>query len=478
MYCKYCGKAIDNDSVFCPHCGKQQTTKERQTETLNPQQKQESVQEDTPIRNTKKRIAQQVPKNIMYVCTCVLLLGLIVWGGVSFCENKKIADITINEVTEDLAKATRNYNRLYSFHEGLARVKKGDKYGFIDKLGHEIIPCKYDDADDFEYGIARIKIGEKEGLIDIQGKIVVACKFDYIGSFDKDSTASARINGVTGKINVKGEVVIPFEYEECGDFRDGLALVRKDNLYGFIDRKNNLVIPCKYEDTYNGIGFSDGLAGVKYEENWGYIDTTGKIIIPFQQGLLGVPFEDGLSTIYRGGQQLLFDTNGLPYIDDSIPFEMAYIDKEGNLASDWHIGQKNGFRNGYATFKDEHRLEGMIDRRGNIVIPCEFTLIAHGFSDDGLFWVSQGAEKNGFYNIRTGRLTVPCEYDIDGFKFCEGLKAVKKSGKCGFINPSNEVVIPFNYDDADDFSEGFAVVERYGKYGYVDRYGNDTFSFQ
>lgn len=41
---------------------------------------------------------------------------------------------------------------------------------------------------------------------------------------------------------------------------------------------------------------------------------------------------------------------------------------------------------------------------------------------------------------------------------------------------SNQLVIPYNYDGARDFHEGFSVVEKYGKYGYVDRYGTDTFN--
>lgn len=53
---------------------------------------------------------------------------------------------------------------------------------------------------------------------------------------------------------------------------------------------------------------------------------------------------------------------------------------------------------------------------------------------------------------------------------------VKKDGKYGYINEHNQIVIPFNYDDAFEFSEGFAVVQRYGKYGYVDRFGHDTFN--
>lgn len=58
----------------------------------------------------------------------------------------------------------------------------------------------------------------------------------------------------------------------------------------------------------------------------------------------------------------------------------------------------------------------------------------------------------------------------------EGLVAVKKDGKWGYVSTSNKIIIPFLYDYASRFSEGLGKVKRYGKYGYVDRYGNDTFN--
>ena len=62
------------------------------------------------------------------------------------------------------------------------------------------------------------------------------------------------------------------------------------------------------------------------------------------------------------------------------------------------------------------------------------------------------------------------------FTFKEGVIPLKKDGKIGYINESNQNLTPFIYDEAHGFSEGFAVVKRYGKYGYVDRYGHDTFN--
>lgn len=51
-------------------------------------------------------------------------------------------------------------------------------------------------------------------------------------------------------------------------------------------------------------------------------------------------------------------------------------------------------------------------------------------------------------------------YD-DARGFSEGLAAVKRGDKWGYINESGEVVIDFQYDRAHSFSEGKALVEKH-----------------
>ncbi|MFI3249902.1 MAG: WG repeat-containing protein [Eubacteriales bacterium] len=78
----------------------------------------------------------------------------------------------------------------------------------------------------------------------------------------------------------------------------------------------------------------------------------------------------------------------------------------------------------------------------------------------------------------------------DGSSFSNGLAAVKKDGKWGYINQDNQVVVDFLYDDAGHFNEGYAVVGTrftetwesgnysgehiYLTYGVVDTNGNYT----
>ena len=67
---------------------------------------------------------------------------------------------------------------------------------------------------------------------------------------------------------------------------------------------------------------------------------------------------------------------------------------------------------------------------------------------------------------------IPCEYD-DFRDFSEGFAAVELDGKWGFVNENGEEVGPCEYDEVGDFSEGFAAVELDGKWGKVNTRGEE-----
>lgn len=67
---------------------------------------------------------------------------------------------------------------------------------------------------------------------------------------------------IADKWGFAGTLVIPFEYDDAGDFSEGLACVKKDDKWGFIDTSGTLVIPCEYDAAGD---FSEGLASVKKE---------------------------------------------------------------------------------------------------------------------------------------------------------------------------------------------------------------------
>ena len=51
------------------------------------------------------------------------------------------------------------------FNDGLAHVRIGGKWGFIDKTGHYVINPQFDSAESFSDGLAAVRIGNKWGYI-------------------------------------------------------------------------------------------------------------------------------------------------------------------------------------------------------------------------------------------------------------------------------------------------------------------------
>ena len=79
--------------------------------------------------------------------------------------------------------------------------------------------------------------------------------------------------------------------------------------------------------------------------------------------------------------------------------------------------------------------------------------------------------KYGFID-KTGKVVIPCQWeDVDNFS--EGLAYVKDyNGKWGFIDRTGKVVIPCQWKAAGSFSEGLAIVKGdNGKYGFIDNTG-------
>ena len=109
-------------------------------------------------------------------------------------------------------------------------------------------------------------------------------------------------------------------------------------------------------------------------------------------------------------------------------------------------------------------------------------------------WVSEAPEtdslavyalpgKRGYININTGHIIIDAEANDyhKAWVFSEGLAAVIKDGKIGFINANNEIVIPFQFDYSDKcrmwdfgylFHDGYCIMTNEdGDLGLIDTTG-------
>ena len=117
------------------------------------------------------------------------------------------------------------------------------------------------------------------------------------------------------------------------------------------------------------------------------------------------------------------------------------------------------------------------------------------YTTEKINWVSEAPEtdslavyalpgKRGYININTGRIIIDAEANDyrKAWVFSDGLAAVMKDGKIGFINDQNDVVIPFQFDYTDKcrmydfgyvFHNGYcAMTDADGNLGLIDKNGN------
>ena len=98
----------------------------------------------------------------------------------------------------------------------------------------------------------------------------------------------------------------------------------------------------------------------------------------------------------------------------------------------------------------------------------------HGMDSIGIF---EKDGKRGFYSLNTNKVLVPATYTHAWF-FSEGLAAVEKDGKIGFINMKGALVIPYQFvhrtNDRPDivFKDGRCVMANgNGQMGVINRKG-------
>ena len=411
-------------------------------------------------------------------CFYAISFSMILCYGCKPHKSSRVAETkAIDKVTPELAKAVSKYDKVFTFHDGLAPVQKDGKLGYINKLGDEIIPCKYDKAEEFYRGLAVVakKISENEysyGCINMDGEMVISQKFDYIHGFELNQVTPARYKDKEGAINLRGDIIIPFVYNSVGAFSEDMAYVlNEDNKVGFMDIEGKLVIPFKYTE-YGESYFSEGLVCVKNDEDkCGFVDKSGLVVIPFVYDW-AKPFHCGYAAV---GYDSHFEMN------DTYTYKNSYINKNGGvMMKPITNGSCDDFsESGYASIQIDYQGYGIIDRNFNVILPCEYSIVYPKFATNELITVKYDKNRYGVFDAYSKHMVIPCEYNyISEEGFHEGFISVMKNEKFGYFDKSGKAVIPFCYDSASDFSEGFAVVERYGKYGYVDRYGNDTFSIK
>lgn len=164
------------------------------------------------------------------------------------------------------------------FHKGYMRVQNNGLLGIIDENGKIVIPLNYERISDISNEkLFVVRKREKYGMVDINNKIIIPIEYDLIKAFS-DKKALVKINDKASYINKKNEIVIKTDYDfhSMGNFINNIAIVKKNNKYGYIDLSGNEIIPLIYD---NALPFYKNKTIVQKDNKYYYIDKRGKVLM-------------------------------------------------------------------------------------------------------------------------------------------------------------------------------------------------------
>lgn len=271
-----------------------------------------------------------------------------------------------------------------------------------------------------------------------------------------------------------------------------LAPVEDENgKWGYINERGVETIECKYDIAYpfmesgvtvvgNNVGKdAEGIIQYKY----GLIDKRGNEITELQYDL-AMPSTNKLIAVAKkvGEDSRGFDEYNWGFVNEEGKQIVNYIYQYETYTSIYNTMQDRDFaivsvktkeKDSFGHYKYNY---GVIDSTGKEVIPVSDQRIGKNeyekVGNENLLVV----ERNGKYGVLNfeNEIVVPFEYD-DAKKFSdEGLAAVKKNGMWGYIDEEGKVKIPFQYQEADSFGErGWAFVKEYDKSKFISVDGEE-----
>lgn len=176
------------------------------------------LKDPATVKNMLKEAETEVPFNLpkkkksslfFRTITPLVIIVIIIMACSAWLENYKGLDGIWTKI-----RVAREYDsKGINFSGGLAKVKKDDKYGYIDKKGSLVIPLKYDAATDFKNifsSYAAVKKDGKWGIIDDENHTLVSFEYDNLGILPEYfwfNETEVKKNGVWGTIEKAGSFI-------------------------------------------------------------------------------------------------------------------------------------------------------------------------------------------------------------------------------------------------------------------------------
>ncbi|NLX13251.1 MAG: WG repeat-containing protein [Phycisphaerales bacterium] len=401
----------------------------------------------------------------------------------------------------------------------LLGIRVDGKIGYIDRLGHTVIPPRFDLGWPFIGGFAEVVVGGKHGMIDTNGAYRIPPVYDEISSWQSPPW-QVREGEKLGLIDASGDVLIPpwtfpSRYQKVSIESPSAASATWKGKWGVISPRKwtlaRVLIPPKFGST--ALSISSGYL-VRKNREWGTVDAnghnmtyglddrrSGRTIVPPRYMDL-IVLVDG-PWVYAGDVALVCDTYGRWGVLDCptgrelipcrftgvAPWNDLFMAKTGLVIGrpDYlgALGQRDAEKAYPRILKAGQ--EGCIvlfDKDGNEVLGPDLGVVALPLPDavylpihveetmhldkmESGYGVVRGRSGVGVIDTQ-GRIVVAMEYEDAGI-LSEGLVPAKQGGRWGYVNLDGKWIVPPRYEEAGAFLNGFAAVRQDGRVGLIDK---------
>jgi hypothetical protein len=395
----------------------------------------------------------------------------------------------------------------------LLKITSNEGYGLALLDGTVILNPQKAYIETFENGIAIIHQSvandphapQVYGAINTKGEIIIRPVF-YDNLYYNPQTGT--FISYKGELSFDGHfvsiddgkiVLLHKQFDSCTEYIDHITIakigIERDSIYALINADQKIILPpiCEqlqllFQNYYK----------FKIQGKWGLCDSKGNIILHNKYCNIKQITNQLIRVCINSDSDDIPDLYGLfsPYGNAVLPIEYTFINNSSERyciiernhhwmllnTTDLTLHLINGvayvgnMHNGLCKFytgNSSNNLE-IIESLRDLNLSCDPTVYEelHEYRNKKTAYFIPPT-KGGGYLDKNGNMVIPPQYDIVE-DFSEGLAAVKKNGKYGFINRNNETIVPFEYDALySNFKNGIGGLIIYSlKLGY-----NQVFEF-
>lgn len=365
------------------------------------------------------------------------------------------------------------------FFKNYAIIYQNYKQGLIDREGIVKIEPKYSSIEIQENEIIKGKLPDEWIFLDGKNQSLKQVVCDSIEGVEKNIYKIFQ-GGTIQLVNENLQPISEQTFSSLDNFEKGRAIFRREGKYGVLYQDGRIAIDARFDELIINKKYLLGNRKNQGRDQWTLLDSTGnkkhtktyERIESFNGKFFPVKNRNHWGAIDENGKEIIACVHDslLQYAGENIAVKFHNQYGIIDTKEEWIvIPLPNPIRliteTRYLEFSPQTTYLRNIDRS----IIYFTTNRVEVFPDHLREYLPSGAIwKINFDGRIVSRQVQPDEPIEKVFVETEGLRAIKRDGKYGFIDSRGRLRIANRYDDAQIFSDNLAAIKIRGKWGFID----------